>query len=680
MSTKQQSNNPVKTAYTKSTYTADQIEELRKCISDPIYFIETYMRVRHPVKGNIPFKLYPYQKEIIGLYKDYRSVILLTGRQMGKTETTVGFLLWFAMFNQDSTILVAGNVYRAALEIMKRVRYVYEQLPDWLKAGVIKYARESVEFDNGSTILSQATTENTGRGLSLSILYVDEFAFVQPRLAEEFWTSISPTLSTGGKCFITSTPNSDEDTFASIWREAENTLDQYGNEHPRKIGKNGFRALKAAWHNHPERDQDWADEQIGKVGEERFRREHNCVVGTTTVYLQDPDGDDVVATMRELHHDLALGTLAEPGDIVPNRGYTVLTPSGYQEFAGISLMGHREIWRVVLADGSDIECSDDHKFFNGSGERLALRSLDVGDLIQTRSGLQPITTIENTRRVEPVYDLIEVSRGHCYLTNSIVSSNCEFIAADETLINGIVLAGLQGVEPLRKTGEIRWYKDLEPNRTYLVGMDPCSGVNRDHSAIQVFQLPELEQVAEWRDNRTDIRGQITMLHTILTAVHSGLKQNPKQQGTPEIYWTLENNSGYGDAALLVINDTGEEKFPGEFVHEIRRPGATRSRKGMNTNVKTKVSSCVRLKSLIETKRFRIYSKALTRELKFFVSKGQSFAAKQGETDDLISACLLVVRMMEAVQRWDDDFSDMLKEVIEMDDMIEEPMPFAMVFG
>lgn len=677
---KQQPINPVKAPYSKSRYTPAQVEELRKCSGDPIYFIETYMRVRHPVKGNIPFKLYPYQREIVTLYHEYKSVILLTGRQMGKTETTVGFLLWFAMFNDDSTILVAGNVYRAALEIMKRVRYAYEQLPDWLKAGVIKYARESVEFDNGSTILSQATTENTGRGLSLSILYVDEFAFVQPRLAQEFWTSISPTLSTGGKCFITSTPNSDEDTFASIWREAENTLDQYGNENARRIGKNGFRAFKAAWENHPERDEEWAEEQRGKVGEERFRREHNCVVGTTTVYLQDPYGNDAVATMREIHHDFSMGRFAEPGDIVVNPGYRVLTPDGYKAFDGIALMGYREIWRVVLADGSEIECSELHKFFNQDLDRVPLRSLDVGDALLTRDGFQAIAEIENTRRIEPVYDLIEVQDGHRYLTNGVVSSNCEFIAASETLINGMVLVNMHGVEPLRKTGEIRWYKDLEPNKIYLLGLDPCSGVNRDHSAIQVFQLPEMEQVAEWRDNRTDIRGQIKMLHMILHMLQTDIKALPGQRGSPDIYWTLENNSGYGDAAMLVISDTGEERFPGEFVHEIRRPGMTRHRKGMNTSNKTKVAACVRLKSLIETKRLKIYSKALTRELKFFVSKGQSFAAQQGETDDLISACLLVVRMMEVVQRWDDDFADTLKEVIEADEMAEDPMPFSIVFG
>jgi hypothetical protein len=122
--------------------------------------------------------------------------------------------------------------------------------------------------------VAQTTTETTGRGMSLSLLYADEFAFVPPNIASEFWTSISPTLSTGGKAIITSTPNSDEDQFAQIWKEANLLFDEFGNE--QDVGKNGFFPFKAHWSEHPDRDEKWKNEEMSRIGEERFRREHEC--------------------------------------------------------------------------------------------------------------------------------------------------------------------------------------------------------------------------------------------------------------------------------------------------------------------------------------------------------------------------------------------------------------------
>jgi len=123
--------------------------------------------------------------------------------------------------------------------------------------------------------MATTTTENTGRGMSLTMIYCDEFAFVQPpEKAVEFWTSLSPTLSTGGKCLITSTPNSDEDQFALIWKEANKRFDEYGND--KVIGTNGFYAMKAHWNEHPDRDEAWAEAERSRIGEERFRREHEC--------------------------------------------------------------------------------------------------------------------------------------------------------------------------------------------------------------------------------------------------------------------------------------------------------------------------------------------------------------------------------------------------------------------
>jgi hypothetical protein len=140
--------------------------------------------------------------------------------------------------------------------------------------------------------------------MSISLLYCDELAFVRPTIAKEFWTSISPTLSTGGKAIITSTPNSDEDQFADIWKEANKKFDSHGNETP--LGRNGFSPFLATWDRHPERDKDWADREMSSVGVDRFRREHNCLVGDTNVKIKLASGEIKIMSIIELQDYLSL--------------------------------------------------------------------------------------------------------------------------------------------------------------------------------------------------------------------------------------------------------------------------------------------------------------------------------------------------------------------------------------
>ena len=186
----------VKRGHSKTIYDKFKLQELKKCMTDPVYFLKNYMKIQHPTRGGIDFDMYDFQEDLIRTYFENRFSIALMPRQSGKTTCASGYLLWYAMFNADSTILVAAHQYSGAAEIMQRIRYAYEEIPDFLRAGVLEYNKGSITFDNGSRIISQATTEKTGRGLSLTLIYLDEFAFVEPRMAEEFWTSLSPTLST----------------------------------------------------------------------------------------------------------------------------------------------------------------------------------------------------------------------------------------------------------------------------------------------------------------------------------------------------------------------------------------------------------------------------------------------------------------------------------------------------
>jgi hypothetical protein len=204
----------------KQGYTRGQIKEILKCSKDPIYFIEKYVKLKHPKHGALPFKLYEFQRRLIQTYMDNTRCISMLSRQCGKTATAAAYLLWKAMFNKDYTIFIASKDQGGADEIMERLWFAYEELPWFLKPGTTKNDVKTKTFDNGSKVMTSATTKTSGRGKSPSLVYLDEFAFVPPNVAEEFWVSIFAALSTGGDCIITSTPNNDEDKFAQLWFNA----------------------------------------------------------------------------------------------------------------------------------------------------------------------------------------------------------------------------------------------------------------------------------------------------------------------------------------------------------------------------------------------------------------------------------------------------------------------------
>jgi hypothetical protein len=513
----------IKTAYVAQRWTEKEIEELLGCQdpkNGPHYFLDRFFYIQHPTKGKLRYEPFDYQRRLINSYHDHRFNVNLLPRQTGKTTTAAGYLLWYAMFVPDSTVLVAAHKYTGAQEIMSRIRYAYELCPDHIRCGVKSYNKQSIEFDNGSRIVAQTTTPTTGRGMSLSLLYADEFAFVEPNIATEFWTSISPTLATGGKAIITSTPNSDEDQFATIWKEANKRFDEFGNE--TSIGKNGFAPFRAYWNEHPDRDQAWADEEKSRIGEERFRREHDC----------------------------------------------------------------------------------------------------------------------------------------------------EFLIFDETLISSIVLAEMEGVEPIMKMGQVRWYKKVNPNSLYVVSLDPSLGTGGDPAAIQIIEVPSFEQVGEWSHNLTPVQQQVRIMRDICKFIDSECRSNDMQG---QIYYSVENNT-LGEAALVAINEMGEESIPGLFQSEpIKKGHVRRFRRGFNTTNVAKIGACAKLKQLVEQKRFKINSKMLISELKTYVAKGISFEGKTNETDDLVSSTLLAVRMIMQLGDWDPAVYDKMREDRELEDL-ELPMP------
>jgi hypothetical protein len=269
-------NQYIKRAFAESEYTYNEVLELERCTNDPIYFIEKYVKVQHPTRGPVPFILYDYQRHMIDVIHNNKDSIILCSRQLGKTTVVAIYLLWLTTFFEDKLAIIASKANSHAIEIMSRIKFAYEELPHWLKAGCKYYNRHSIEFDNGSIIKSEATTEKTGRGSSPSILFLDEIAFISHKIQEELWASLTPSLSTGGKFILTSTPNGDSDLYATLWRGA-------------MAGTNNFKPFKALFHQHPERgpESGYYEEMKGKLGEIKTRQELDCCIGETEVTVEN---------------------------------------------------------------------------------------------------------------------------------------------------------------------------------------------------------------------------------------------------------------------------------------------------------------------------------------------------------------------------------------------------------
>jgi hypothetical protein len=237
-----------------------------------------------------------------------------------------------------------------------------------------------------------------------------------------------------------------------------------------------------------------------------------------------------------------------------------------------------------------------------------------------------------------------------------------------------MLAALKGVDPLYKTGEIRWYEKPSANSIYCVGLDPSAGVGQDYAAVQVWRLPDMTQVAEWMHNKSSVALQLRTVIQICQYLDRDLRSQKEQIGEPEIFWTFENNS-YGQSVIELLNEVGLDNIPAQLMNEVVLVNTTRMRRGLNTNVKSKAQAVTKFKSLLETNRMSIRSKPLISQLKNYVSKGNSFGAKSGEHDDLVSSTLLIVRMSQMVSKWDDTTAANLMDNDLMDiDGFDEPLP------
>jgi len=236
-------------------------QEYVKCAADPIYFLKKYCLIQHPMKGKIPFQLYDFQEKTVEQFVQHRLNIILKARQLGISTLTAGYSLWMMTFHLDKNILVIATKQEVAKNLVTKVRVMHANLPSWLKQPCVEDNKLSLRYKNGSQIKAVSSGEESGRSEALSLLILDEAAFIDK--IDTIWAAASQTLSTGGQCIALSTPNGVGNWFHRTWMDAED-------------GLNDFNFTKLFWDVHPDRGQEWRDEQDALLGPSLAAQECDC--------------------------------------------------------------------------------------------------------------------------------------------------------------------------------------------------------------------------------------------------------------------------------------------------------------------------------------------------------------------------------------------------------------------
>ena len=265
MSTDAYLGNPnLKKVGTQLDFTQHQIQEYLKCKEDPVYFARNYIKIISLDEGIVPFKMWDFQEELIESFHEHRFNIAKLPRQTGKSTTCVSYLLHYILFNDNVNVGILANKLSTARDLLSRLQLAYEQLPLWIQQGIVVYNKGSMELENGSKILAASTSASAVRGMSFNIIFLDEFAFIPNHIAEQFFSSVYPTITSGTstKVIIISTPNG-MNHFYKLWVDAQK-------------GRNGYAWNEVHWSKVPGRDAKWKEQTIANTSERQFTQEFDC--------------------------------------------------------------------------------------------------------------------------------------------------------------------------------------------------------------------------------------------------------------------------------------------------------------------------------------------------------------------------------------------------------------------
>ena len=290
----------LKKAFVSQEFTKENILEFQKCMNDPQYFIEKYIKIVSLDKGLIPFDMYPFQKEMVGTFHNNRFSICKLPRQSGKTTTIISYILHYVLFNESVNVAILANKAATARDILSRLQLAYENLPKWLQQGIMSWNKGSLELENGSRIVASSTSSSAVRGGSYNLIFLDEFAFVPTNIAEEFFSSVYPTISSGKttKVIIVSTPNG-MNLFYKLWTDAETK-------------KNTYVPIEVHWSEVPGRDEKWKKETISNTSETQFAKEFECEFLGSINTLIHPSKIKVIPSKKTLTSNAGLDIYENP--------------------------------------------------------------------------------------------------------------------------------------------------------------------------------------------------------------------------------------------------------------------------------------------------------------------------------------------------------------------------------
>ena len=287
-------------AHTKQEYTEQQIVEIDKCMSDPVYFIKTYIKIVNIDEGLVPFEMYPFQEKMVRSFDANRFSICKLPRQSGKSTTIIAYLLHQVIFNDNINVAILANKSTTARDLLGRLQLAYENLPTFLQQGVLNWNKGSLELENGSKILAAATSSSAIRGGSFNIIFLDEFAFIPANISEQFFSSVYPTISSGkkSKVLIVSTPHG-MNMFYKLWNDAEHK-------------RNDYVPIEVHWTEVPGRDEKWKAETIRNTSEAQFATEFECEFVGSVDTLLNPSKIRTLSYMNPIVSNQGLDMYAKP--------------------------------------------------------------------------------------------------------------------------------------------------------------------------------------------------------------------------------------------------------------------------------------------------------------------------------------------------------------------------------
>jgi hypothetical protein len=591
-------------------------DEYKKCLTDPVYFMKKYCQIQHPQKGKIPFRLYPFQEDTLRKLRDNEYNIILKSRQLGISTLTAGYSLWLMTFFADKNILVIATKQEVAKNLVLKVKVMYEYLPSWLKLPAEEDNKLSLRLNNGSQIKATSSSSDSGRSEALSLLIMDETAFISN--AEDIWISAQQTLATGGGAILLSTPNGTGNFFHKVWVASEDKT-------------NRFNRIKLDWKVHPDRSQDWRDKQDELLGEKGAAQE--CIEGNAVVTIRDTETNTIQeVTLEELYRHLN------------NNKNEILTPYGFEKFAGVQKLNKNEYLNIVFEDFTSIKCSLTHKFISNNSEIFA-KDLNVGDVIDSKSDAYKICFIEYVSKDIELYDIINVGDKNLFYVNNLVSHNCDadFITSGHTVIDSSILQWCSQTT-VKEPYETRYidanlwvWEPADYSKNYIVVADVARGDGADYSAFHVIDVESVTQVAEYK-GQINTKDYGNLLVSVATEYNDAL--------------LVIENANVGWATIQVAIDRGyknlyyspKEGQVTDVSQQLSRyvdlKDASQMVPGFTTSSKTRPLVISKLDTYMRERVPVIRSRRLLDELFVFIWNGSRPEAQNGYHDDLVmSFCI-----------------------------------------